>query len=163
MGRGDNPRRPGPLRRWFFRAPVLMYRVGLGGLMPAQVMLTTVGHKSGRPRLVVVDVLKHDAATDTYYVASAYGPRSDWYRNLQANPELQVQVGWRKLRARAATLPPDGAEELVLDLWRQHGRLYRLYFDWGLRLVGLKARDEQELRAAVAEMRIVALRPKGGG
>ena len=32
MGRGDNPRRPGPLRRWFFRAPVLMYRVGLGGL-----------------------------------------------------------------------------------------------------------------------------------
>ncbi len=161
MSEGERARRPGSVRRWLFRAPVLMYRVGLGGLMPAQVMLTTVGRKSGRPHRAVVDLLKHDAATNTWYVTSGYGARSDWYRNLEANPEVQVQAGRRTFRARAATLPPDKAEELTLNLWRQHGRLYRLYYDWGLRLVGLKARDEEELRAAVAEMRVVELRREG--
>jgi deazaflavin-dependent oxidoreductase (nitroreductase family) len=159
MSRRDRPRRPGPLKRWFFRAPILMYRVGLGGLMPAQVMLTTVGRKSGQPRRAVVDLLKRDAATDTYYVVSAYGGLSDWYRNLEANPELQVQVRWRKFAARAATLPPDEAEEVLLDYWRRHRLLARML----LRLVGLRVTTEEEARAAAAEMRMVAIRPEGDG
>ncbi len=163
MGKGERWRRPGPLRRWFFRTPLALFRMGLGGLMPGQVMLTTVGRKSGRPHRAVVDLLKRDTATDTYYVVSAYGAHSDWYRNLEANPELEVQVGRRRFRARATTLPSDEAEELASGLWREHGRLYRLYFDWGLRLVGLKARTEEELRAAVAEMRVVTIRREGEG
>ena len=109
--------------RWLLRAPVLVYRIGLGGLMPGRpmlgglmpghLMLTTVGRRSGRPRRVVVDMW-HDTTTDTYYVASGFGEHADWYRNLQANPEVGVQVGWRKLRARATTLPVEEAEEQVL-------------------------------------------------
>ena len=140
--------------RWFFRAPLLIYRVGLGGLMPAELLLTTVGRKSGQPRRVVVDLLKHDAATDTYYVISAYGTSSNWYRNLEANPELKVQVRRRKFSARAATLPPDEAEEMLLDFWRRHRLLTRLW-----RLIGLKTDTEEEARAAAAEMRLVAIRP----
>jgi hypothetical protein len=37
----------------------MLYRIGLGRLMPGQVMLTTVGRKSGQPRRAVVDLLKH--------------------------------------------------------------------------------------------------------
>ncbi len=159
MGSGDRPRRPGLLKRWFFRAPILMYRVGLGGLMLGQVMLTTVGRKSGQPRRAVVDLLKRDAATDTYYMVSAYGGLSDWYRNLETNPELQVQVRWRKFRARAGTLPPDEAEEVLLDYWRRHRLLARML----LRLVGLRVTTEEEARAAAAEMKMVAIRPEGDG
>ncbi len=122
-------------------------------------MLTTVGRKSGQPRRAVVDLLKRDAATDTYYVVSAYGGLSDWYRNLEANPELQVQVRWRKFSARAATLPSDEAEEVLLDYWRRHRLLARLL----LRLVGLRVTTEEEARAAAAEMRMVAIRPEGDG
>jgi deazaflavin-dependent oxidoreductase (nitroreductase family) len=159
MSRRDRPRRPGPLLRWFFRAPVLMYHIGLGGLMLGQVMLTTVGRKSGQPRRAVVDLLKHDAATDTYYVVSAYGGGSDWYRNLEANPTLKVQARGRKFSGRAATLPPDEAEEVLLDYWRRHRLLARML----LRLVGLRVTTEEEARASAAEMRVVAIRPEADG
>ena len=159
MGRGDSPRRPGLLLRWFFRAPVLTYRIGLGGLMLGQVMLTTVGRKSGQPRRAVVDLLKHDAATDTYYVVSAYGGGSDWYRNLEANPAVKVQARWRRFSARAATLPPDEAEEVLVDFWQRH----RLYVRTMFRLIGLKAATEEEARAAAGVLKVVAIRPEGEG
>jgi deazaflavin-dependent oxidoreductase (nitroreductase family) len=152
------PPRPGRLFRLFARAPIMLYRIGLGGLMPMQLLLTTVGRKSGRPRQAVVDVLRHDAATDTYYVVSAYGARSDWYRNLQANPAVRVQVRWRKFPARAATLPKEEAEEVLLDHWRRH----RLYSRVTLRLVGLKATSEEEVRAAAGQLRVVAIQPEAG-
>jgi len=121
------------------------------------VMLTTVGRKSGRARRAVVDVLKHDAATDTYYVVSGYGARSDWYRNLEANPAVKVQARGRMFSARAATLPPEEAEEVLVDYWRRHRLLARMF----LRLVGLRVTTEEEARAAVAEIRVVAIRPEG--
>jgi deazaflavin-dependent oxidoreductase (nitroreductase family) len=159
MGSGDRPRRPGLLLRWFYRAPVLMYRIGLGRLMLGQVMLTTVGRKSGQPRRAVVDLLKHDAATDTYYVVSAYGGGSDWYRNLEANPAVKVQTRGRRFSARAATLPPDEAEEVLVDYWRRH----RLYARTMLRLIGLKAATEEEARVAAGVLKVVAIRRVGEG
>lgn len=156
MSKRDKPRRPGALLRWFFRAPVVLYRVGLGGLMPMQLMLTTTGRRSGQPRRAVVDVLKHDRATDTYYVVSAYGGRSDWYRNLQANPTVQVQVRWRKFSGRASTLPEKEAEEFLLDFWRGHRTYARTMF----RLVGVKVDTEEEARAAIEELRVVAIQPE---
>jgi len=151
-------RRPGMLGRLFFRAPIMLYRIGLGGLMPMQLLLTTTGRRSGQPRQAVVDVLRHDAATDTYYVVSAYGARSDWYRNLQANPAVRVQVRWRRFAARAAILPQDDAEELLLDYWRRH----RLYARATMRLVGLKAASEEDVRAAAGQLRVVAIEPEAG-
>jgi len=151
-------RRPGLLLRVFFRAPVVLYRIGLGGLMPMQLLLTTVGRKSGRPRQAVVDVLRRDAATDTYYVVSAYGARSDWYRNLQANPAVRVQVRWRRFAARATILAKEEAEKVLLDFRRQH----RLYSRVTLRLVGLKAATEEEVRAAAGQLRVVTIQPEAG-
>lgn len=151
-------RRPGLLLRWFFRAPVLLYRIGLGGLLPLQLLLTTVGRKSGQPRRTVVDILGHDVTTDTYYVVSAYGETSNWYRNLQANPAVQVQVGWRKFLARATILPKEEAEKILLDYWRRHRLLARELF----RLVGLRADTEEKARAAARQMRVVAIQPEDG-
>ncbi len=151
-------RRPGMLQRWFFRAPIMMYRIGLGGLMPAQLLLTTVGRKSGRSRQAVVDMLGHDPATDTYYVMSAYGAHSDWYRNLQANPTVRVQVRWRRFPARATPLPKEEAEEVLVDYWRRH----RLYSRATLRLVGLKGATEEQVRAAAGQVRLVAIQPEAG-
>ena len=146
------------LGRLFFRAPIVLYRIGLGSLMPMQLLITTVGRKSGQPRQAVVDVLRHDAATDTYYVVSAYGAHSDWYRNLQANRALCVQVRRRKFPARATALPPEEAEKVLLDYWRHH----RLYARVTMRLVGLKAASEEDVRAAAGQLRVVAIEPEAG-
>jgi deazaflavin-dependent oxidoreductase (nitroreductase family) len=146
------------LGRLFFRAPIMLYRIGLGGLMPMQLLITTVGRKSGRPRQAVVDVLRHDAATDTYYVASAYGAHSDWFRNLQANPTVRAQVRRRKFPATATALPEDESEAVLLDYWRRH----RLYSRVTMRMVGLKAANEEDVRAAAAQLRVVAIQPEAG-
>ncbi len=170
---GRKQRRHGFLMRWLLRAPVLVYRLGLGGLMPGRpmlgglmpghLMLTTVGRRSGRPHRVVVDMWQ-DTATDSYYLASGFGEHADWYRNLRANPEVRVEVGWRKFRARASTLPVEEAEEQVLGRWRKHGRLLRFYGALSLRSMGLKGwSTEEEVRAVVAEMRLVALHPSVDG
>ena len=76
--------------------------LGLGGLTGERILLTTVGRRSGKPRRAAVDVMRHDAATDTYYVLSVWGERSDWFRNLRANPSLGAQVGWRRFAAKQA-------------------------------------------------------------
>ena len=98
---------PRGLFRWLVRLPVWLYRARLGGMLGDRfLMLTYIGRKSGQPRQVVLEVVRHDKDTDTYYVAVGFGERTDWYRNVLKTPEVVVQSGWRQLAARAERLPP---------------------------------------------------------
>jgi deazaflavin-dependent oxidoreductase (nitroreductase family) len=102
--------------RWMFRAPIWLYRIGLGGLMTGRmVLLNHVGRKSGKMRQTVVEVARYDKATDTVYVASGWGVKSDWYRNLLANSEIAIQVGWRKMAVTAVPLTPEQSGEAMVD------------------------------------------------
>jgi deazaflavin-dependent oxidoreductase (nitroreductase family) len=72
------------------------------------LLLTTTGAKTGAAR---VNPLVYLREGDRYIVfASAGGsPRHpDWYRNLKASPEVTLEVGTEKFRARATEL--GGAE-----------------------------------------------------
>jgi deazaflavin-dependent oxidoreductase (nitroreductase family) len=137
----------------------MLYRLGLGGLglgglTGERIMLTMVGRRSGKPRRAVVDVMSHDTAGDTYYVLSVYGERSDWYRNLQANPALRAQVGWRRFAAKATILPESDAGQMMVEYARRHPRYTRAI----MRVVGLKGDwSEETLRAVGAQMRVVAI------
>jgi deazaflavin-dependent oxidoreductase (nitroreductase family) len=71
------------------------------------LLLTTTGAKTGAERL---NPLVYYPEGDRYMVfASAGGsPRHpDWYRNLKANPEVTLEVGNEKFRARATELSGD--------------------------------------------------------
>lgn len=104
------------LKRWLFRAPIWLYRIGLGGLMTKRmVLLNHVGRKSGKLRQAVVEVVKYDKAIDTVYIASGWGAKSDWYRNLLANPEITIQVGWRRMAVTAVPLTPEQSGEAMVD------------------------------------------------
>ena len=162
----DLPALPPPrgLLRLFFRSPILLYRLGLGGLglgglTGERILLTTVGRRSGKRRQAAVDVMRHDAATDTYYVLSAYGERSDWYRNLRAQPSLQAQVGWRRFAAKATILPESDAGQMFVEYARRHPRYVRAI----MRLVGFKGEwSDDTLRALGPQMRVVAIRREPG-
>lgn len=100
--------------RWFLRAPIGIYKAGLGFLLGGRfLMVTHTGRKSGLPRDTVVEVVHHDEAADTYYVCSGFGPNADWYRNIQKTPEVTLHVKSRVFRTTARNVDA-GEEERVL-------------------------------------------------
>ena len=76
------------------------------GLVPT-LLLTTVGRKSGR--VLTLPLIFGRSALDYVVVASKGGAPTDpaWYLNLQANPQVQVQVKAEKFAAHARTAQGD--------------------------------------------------------
>src|SRR5512139_2718916 len=56
------------------------------------LLLTTIGRKSGQPR---VTPLQYEEDQGVIYVAAARGPHADWFRNIQADPHVKVQIADR--------------------------------------------------------------------
>lgn len=84
----------------------ILYALGLGSLQGRFVLLlTTVGRKSGLPR---VTPLQYDEVDGHFYVGSARGVKADWYRNILANPAVQVRVKSRRFQGRAHPITDPG-------------------------------------------------------
>ncbi|MDF9816638.1 nitroreductase family deazaflavin-dependent oxidoreductase [Streptomyces sp. SPB162] len=76
------------------RLPVHLYRLGLGPLFGKRMLLLIhTGRASGRARNVVIEVVAYDAQQHTWTVASGFGPKAQWYRNLRHTPQATIQVG----------------------------------------------------------------------
>ena len=71
--------------RRLMRAPAWIYRARAGVLFGSRIlMLEHVGRKSGVPRYAVLEVVDHPTP-DTYVVASGFGRKAQWFRNIQAS------------------------------------------------------------------------------
>lgn len=104
------PEPPSGVSRLLFRLPIYLYKLGLGGLLGGRfLLLNHIGRKSGLPRQAVVEVVRHDPASDTYIIASGFGERSQWFQNLLHTPDVAIQVGRRALPVHARQLSPDEA------------------------------------------------------
>jgi deazaflavin-dependent oxidoreductase (nitroreductase family) len=81
-----------PIFKWAFKSPILFYRLGLGFLVGRLFMvITTTGRRSRLPRRTAIEFHEHKGRK---YVYSAWGEKSDWYRNIQADPHITIQT-WR--------------------------------------------------------------------
>jgi deazaflavin-dependent oxidoreductase (nitroreductase family) len=151
--------RPRGLLRWFFRIPIWFYRLGLGWLLGSRfLLLHHIGRKSGLPRQTVLEVVNYDKATDTYYIAVGFGPKTDWYRNLLQTPEATIQVKQRKLKITADPLTPKTSAEAMVGYARRHPTAARNLS----RLLGYNVQQgtEEEYRRVGQELvQFVALRP----
>jgi deazaflavin-dependent oxidoreductase (nitroreductase family) len=115
------PEPPSGFMRWLARLPIGLYRMGLGRLLGSRFLrLRHTGRVSGRPRLTVLEVLDADPETGTYFVASGWGERSDWVKNIKADPQVEIQVGARRWPARARRLAEEEASERMLHYGRRH-------------------------------------------
>jgi deazaflavin-dependent oxidoreductase (nitroreductase family) len=78
------------------------------------LILTTTGRKSGEPRST--PLIYQPYGKDLLVVASKGGSDQPplWYQNIQADPEVRVQVKGDKFRARARTATPEEKP----DMWR---------------------------------------------
>lgn len=97
--------------------------LGLGAGNVPVLLLTTVGRKTGLPRTVTLLYLKDG---DRYIIVASKGgmPKHPiWYLNLQANPQVEIEVGKQKFRCKARTA---SAEE-HRQLWPKLVKLYKGY------------------------------------
>jgi len=153
-----DPRQP-PLR-WALRAPVLLYRLHLGWLLGGRFAeLTVRGRRSGSLRRVVLEVLRRDEASEALFVASAWGERAEWFRNLAAYPRACVRSGRRRFPARAEVLSEEDAARELVSYVRDHAIAYRWLI--GPLLTGRLVRGTpEELAQAARGLRIVRLSPE---
>lgn len=109
----------------------------------AAVELTTIGRKSGQPRKTMLTSPISDDSR-VVLVASKGGDDRDpqWYRNLSANPDVEVTIdgSTRKMRARTATADEKAA------LWPDIVAAYKGYD-------GYQKRAGREIPVIVCEPR----------
>ncbi|CNG64441.1 deazaflavin-dependent nitroreductase family protein [Mycobacterium tuberculosis] len=90
------------------------------------LLLTTTGRKSGQERTTP---LIYQPEGDAYLVVASRGGADEpplWYLNLQAEPEVKVQVKGDKFTARARTATP--AEKPAL--WRKMVATWPAYAEY---------------------------------
>jgi len=154
------------LRRWLFRIPLLLHRAGIRGLERVLgidwIVLTTTGRRSGRAHVVMLDVVGHHAAGDVYYVQPAEGRRTDWVRNVAANPVVTAEVGGRRFQARVDDVMGAEGAEVVLHFIRTHP-LYARVIVWFVRYVQRVDVPDDELRRALATTPVFAIRGLASG
>jgi len=87
---------------------------------PAMPMLsmTAIGRHSGQPRSVQLACLEH--AGDYLVVASAMGQQKHpaWRYNIEANPEVQIQMRGERFVARAQVLSDSEKQKVWADIRR---------------------------------------------
>ncbi len=111
----DRPR-PRGILRWLLRLPPHLYRGVFARLMgPRMLLLITTGRRTKRPRTCALNYAQEGP---TVYVVSGFGVRTDWYRNLAADPHVGVRIGERAWRAVASTVTDLEARHRALRLMR---------------------------------------------
>lgn len=100
------------------RVHLFLYRIGLGPLIGKFILLlTTTGRKSGQKRITP---LQYELIEGDYYLGSARGTRSDWFRNIQADARVSIRVKNLQFSrlARTVTDPEQIADFLEIRLQR---------------------------------------------
>jgi deazaflavin-dependent oxidoreductase (nitroreductase family) len=149
---------PSGLARIAFRFPILLYHLNLGWLFGERALLLEHrGRKSGIIRKVVVEVIDHDLQRDSYTIAAAWGNQSDWYKNIQAQPSVNVVVGTKRFSVVAKILSADEAAQQLNTYATKHPFAFRQF---GLLMFGLKTHDTVQIIKSLTEvMPLVELFP----
>lgn len=121
---------PGLFFKWWFKLPILQYKLGMGWIIGKYVLLlTTIGRKSGKPRSTPLEYI-YDRENDRYRVAAGWGGHTDWYRNLLKNPEVNVQVGRRKFDAIAERVCDEEVAKYMMYASKRHPRMDKVWNRW---------------------------------
>lgn len=107
------------------RAPIWVYRAGVGFVFGSRLlMLEHVGRRSGTTRYVVLEVIAQPSP-EVFVVASGFGERAQWFRNVMAQPSVKVSVARvRRAPATARRLPTDEADRLLNEYIETHPRAW---------------------------------------
>jgi deazaflavin-dependent oxidoreductase (nitroreductase family) len=91
--------------------------------LPFQTLLETTGRKSGQPRRTP---LGGSRVGDQFWIVSEYGEKSQYVRNIQANPGVRVRIKGRWHTGTAHLLPDDDPIARLRKLPRANSTAVRL-------------------------------------
>ena len=128
-----NPRRPGRATRSLMRLPVPIFRRRGDAIFRGRLLLLRHrGRHSGRMHETVLEVAL-DRGSEIV-VISAWGRRSDWYRNVEvAGAQEIVLRGRRHSHPRHRLLEDDEVVNVVREYRREHpltARVAEAAFGW---------------------------------
>ena len=150
-------RRPGRLALWFMRTPRPLYHHGWGRLLGHTFLLIThEGRRSGKRRETVAMALRYDPETHEVVVCSAWGPNTEWLRNLRAKPALRIEIGRETYVPEQRFLSEDEAVAVATEFRERHPwrlRLFAAVLGWG------DLGTEAAVRGLVHDRPFVAFRP----
>ena len=150
-------RRPGRLALWFMRLPRPLYHHGWDRLLGHTFLLIAhEGRKSGTRRETIAMALAYDPRTRETVVCSAWGPKTEWMRNLRAHAALEIQIGGETYVPAQRFLSEDEAVAVATEFsdthpWRM--RLFATVLGWG------DLRTGEAVRELVRDRPFVAFRP----
>lgn len=134
--------------RWLVRAPIALYRVGLGWMLGSRIcMLEHRGRRSGFRRFVCLEVVGRPDLR-RLIVVSGFGDRSQWYQNLQVHPGCFVSNGRMSRAAAIARFLSTQESEAALSAYQQ-----RYPRDWRI----LRSTIEKAVGHPVQNLSMVAL------
>lgn len=153
----DRP--PSRALRFGLRLPVWLYRLHLGWLLGNRfLMLTHKGRKSGQTYQAVIEVVRFDKETDTYYAVSGWGKKADWYQNIHGDPDVVINVGQKKLKVHARDIPIPEAIDIFEEYTRQHPLAFK---ELSRLFLGEQLQPGQDASRRLAElMPMVAFQPR---
>jgi deazaflavin-dependent oxidoreductase (nitroreductase family) len=91
--------------------------------VPLQTVLETTGRKSGLPRRTPVGGRR---IGDSFWLVSEYGEKSQYVRNIKANPAVRVRIRGRWHTGTAHLLPHDDPRARLHALPRLNSTAVRL-------------------------------------
>ena len=82
-------------------------------LMPFQTLLETTGRKSGEPRRTPLDGSR---VGDQFWFVSEFGDKSQYVKNIQADPRVRVRLKGKWHSGTAHLVPDDDPHERLRSL-----------------------------------------------
>jgi deazaflavin-dependent oxidoreductase (nitroreductase family) len=143
----------------YFMVPA--FRLGLGSLICNPVagyimVLKTVGRKSGKSRYTPVNYAILDGAV---YCGAGFGVKAHWYRNLAANPVVEVILPGSAFAGRAEPVTePDEALRALRAVLKNSG--FAAFAFEGINPFTI---SDEALRSKLETMRLIRIRPTGIG
>lgn len=112
---------PRGLEKALFKLPNFFYNVGLGSIMGTRfVQLSHIGRRSGKIYKTVVEVVDYDPDQRKIYIASGFRQKSDWYKNIQKTPQIEVNFRGKQYEAVAKELDQVDSEKVLLNYTHHH-------------------------------------------
>ena len=135
-----------------------LYDIGLGAIIGRLILLLiTTGRKTGLPRTTP---LQYEQIDEDIYLGSTLGQKADWFKNILANPQVEVRVKSKRFRgvAEPVTDPVRIADFLALRL-KRHPRIIGAI----MRSEGLPERpDRAQLETYAAQLAMVVIHSEKG-
>ncbi len=134
----------GKVHGWLYRISGGRFGARMGWIDVA--LVTTTGRKSGEARTVPIACYPYKDSIAVSASNSGMASHPAWFLNMQANPEVSVQLGQEKYSAVAEVVPDDEREALwkIVTEINSHQQDYLEQTDRKIPLVWLRRVEAAE-------------------